>query len=149
MAGRGRRERAAGQPVQSGVVRGQAWGGTVQWGLQGSGRRACRALREAWGTRMQGTARQFWGRKRAPGALAAGLHEESVPDAEPARVEVVGSAGQQGPRPLGKSPGAAAPEGEAAGGTAPGTAQQQGASGRLPESPGPHTHRPYALSQQP
>lgn len=125
IVGRGRGEGgAAGQPgvcAGGGAGTGRGTGGAV--GTSGSGRRACRAPCEAWGTRVQGTARQCLGQEARSRALTAGLHVARgvlVPNAEPARAEVVGKHRPAEPQPLGRAPGRRQ-EGEAAGWRAPGT----------------------------
>lgn len=153
MAGRGRREGGR----QDSPVSAQGWCGDRRGadgavGTSGSGRRACRAPREAWGTRVQGTARQLRGRKRAPGprqqgCTRRGSQTQSRPGQRSWGGGGRGEAQASGAPAPGKSPGAAAPGGEAAGGTAPGPAQQQEPAGGAPESPGAsHTQTPRAFS---
>ena len=147
MAGRGRGEGGR----QDSPVSAQGWcgdrcGADGAVGTSGSGRRACRAPREAWGTRVQGTARQLRGRKRAPGPWQQGCRRRgSQTQSRPGR-RSWGSAGQRSPGPW-EAPWGGSSRGRGCRRDSPGTAQQQEPLGGAPESPGAsHTQTPRAFS---
>lgn len=147
MAGRGRGEGGR----QDSPVSAQGWcgdrcGADGAVGTSGSGRRACRAPREAWGTRVQGTARQLRGRKRAPGPWQQGCRRRgSQTQSRPGR-RSWGSAGQPSPGPW-EAPWGGSSRGRGCRRDSPGTAQQQEPLGGAPESPGAsHTQTPRAFS---